>query len=48
MRDVLRAKGYRIGGNLKWLESRSGRHDEASWGRRFARALPFLLGQEVQ
>lgn len=48
MRDLLRAKGYRIGGNLKWLESRSGRHDEASWGRRFARALPFLLGREAQ
>jgi predicted alpha/beta superfamily hydrolase len=48
MRDLLRAKGYRIGRDLKWLESRSGRHDEASWGRRFARALPFLLGQESQ
>ncbi len=48
MRDLLRARGYQIGGNLKWLESRSGRHDEASWGRRFARALPFLLGQEVR
>ena len=48
MRDLLRAKGYRIGRDLKWLESRCGRHDEASWGRRFARALPFLLGQEAQ
>jgi predicted alpha/beta superfamily hydrolase len=48
MRDLLRAKGYRIGRDLKWLESRSGRHDEASWGRRFARALPFLLGQEAR
>ncbi len=44
MRDLLLAKGYRLGGNLRWLESRCGRHDEASWGRRFARALPFLLG----
>ncbi len=48
MRDLLRRKGYRIGRDLKWLESRSGRHDEASWGPRFARALPFLLGQEAQ
>jgi predicted alpha/beta superfamily hydrolase len=48
MRDLLRRKGYRIGRDLKWLESRSGRHEEASWGRRFARALPFLLGQEAQ
>jgi predicted alpha/beta superfamily hydrolase len=46
MRDLLRAKGYRPGSELQWLESRSGRHDEASWGRRFARALPFLLPAE--
>lgn len=46
MRDLLRAKGYRRGRDLRWLESRCGRHDEASWGRRFARALPFLLPSE--
>ena len=45
MRDLLLRKGYRIGSDLRWLESRSGRHDERSWGRRFARALPFLLGR---
>jgi predicted alpha/beta superfamily hydrolase len=45
MRDLLRAKGYRQGADLRWLESRCGRHDESSWSRRFARALPFLLGQ---
>jgi predicted alpha/beta superfamily hydrolase len=44
MRNRLIVKGYRLGENLRWLESRCGRHDEASWGRRFARALPFLLG----
>jgi predicted alpha/beta superfamily hydrolase len=44
MRDLLLSKGYRLGSDLRWLESRSGRHDERSWGRRFARALPFLLG----
>ncbi len=43
MRDLLAARGYRLGAGLRWLESRCGRHDEASWGRRFARALPFLL-----
>jgi predicted alpha/beta superfamily hydrolase len=43
MRDLLLTKGYRMGGDLRWLESRCGRHDERSWGRRFARALPFLL-----
>lgn len=43
MRDLLLAKGYRPGQDLRWLESRAGRHDERSWGRRFARALPWLL-----
>jgi isoamylase len=46
MRDLLLAKGYRPGRDLRWLESRSGRHDERSWGRRFARALPFLLAAQ--
>jgi predicted alpha/beta superfamily hydrolase len=46
MRDLLSRKGYRIGRDLRWLESRCGGHDERSWGRRFARALPFLLAAE--
>jgi predicted alpha/beta superfamily hydrolase len=46
MRDLLRAKGYRLNRDLRWLESRCGRHDEASWGRRFAQALPFLIPKE--
>jgi len=45
MRDLLLRKGYRLGHDFRWLESRCGRHDERSWGRRFARALPFLLGK---
>ncbi len=44
MRDLLAIKGYRHGAGLRWLESRCGRHHESSWSRRFARALPFLLG----
>ena len=43
MRDLLLAKGYQPERDLRWLESRAGRHDERSWGRRFARALPFLI-----
>lgn len=43
MRDLLIAKGYRPGVNLRWLEDESARHDEAAWGRHFRRALPFLL-----
>jgi predicted alpha/beta superfamily hydrolase len=46
MRDLLRAKGYRLGRDFRWLESRCGMHNEASWGRRFARALPFLVPSE--
>jgi predicted alpha/beta superfamily hydrolase len=46
MRDLLQTKGYRLNGDLSWLESRCGRHDEASWGRRFARVLPFLIPKE--
>ncbi len=46
MRDLLSRKGYRLGRDLRWLESRAGGHDEPSWGRRFARALPFLLAAE--
>lgn len=46
MRDLLLAKGYRPGSELRWLESRTGRHDERSWGRRFARALPFLVAAQ--
>jgi predicted alpha/beta superfamily hydrolase len=45
LRDLLAIKGYRQGSSLRWLESRCGRHDELSWSRRFARALPFLLGR---
>ena len=43
MRDLLSRKGYRLGRDLRWREARTGRHDERSWGQRFARALPFLL-----
>jgi predicted alpha/beta superfamily hydrolase len=46
MRDLVLAKGYRRGRDLRWMESRCGRHDEASWGRRLSRALPFLLAGE--
>ncbi len=44
MRDVLEAKGYRRGRDLMWVEDVGGVHNEAAWGRRFKKALPFLLG----
>lgn len=44
MRDLLLAKGYRTGEDLLWVEDPTGMHNEASWGRRFRAALPFLIG----
>ncbi len=41
LRDLLHAKGY--GAQLRYVEDRGGKHEEASWGRRFRAALPFLL-----
>lgn len=43
MRDLLLAKGYREGVDLRWVEETGGTHTEAVWGRRFKAALPFLL-----
>jgi isoamylase len=43
LRDLLRAKGYIPGKQLRYVEDRGGRHEEAAWGRRFRAALPFLL-----
>ena len=44
MRDLLVEKGYKRGSTLKWVEDTGGMHNEAAWGRRFKKALPFLLG----
>ncbi|MGH2579193.1 MAG: alpha/beta hydrolase, partial [Actinomycetota bacterium] len=43
LRDLLRAKGYVQGAQLRYVEDRGGKHEEAAWGRRFRAALPFLL-----
>jgi predicted alpha/beta superfamily hydrolase len=43
LRDILITKGYDPRGNLRWVEDREGRHHESAWGRRFRKALPFLL-----
>ncbi len=43
LRDLLTAKGYRRGHDLEYVEESGGHHHEAAWGRRFRRALPFLL-----
>jgi predicted alpha/beta superfamily hydrolase len=43
LRDLLLAKGYRKGDQLRYVEDRAGGHDEAAWGHRLRAALPFLL-----
>lgn len=48
LRDLLVAKGYRTGDDLQFVVDRGGRHSEAAWGRRFRKALPFLLGGRRQ
>jgi predicted alpha/beta superfamily hydrolase len=43
LRDVLLAKGYTTDEHLRYVEDRTGKHEEAAWSRRFRAALPFLL-----
>jgi hypothetical protein len=43
LRDLLLDKGYELRRELRWVEDRDGRHHESAWGRRFRKALPFLL-----
>ncbi|HEU5393809.1 MAG TPA: alpha/beta hydrolase-fold protein, partial [Candidatus Methylomirabilis sp.] len=43
LRDALEAWGYQRGQSLRYLEDRTGVHQESAWGRRFRAALPFLL-----
>lgn len=43
MRDLLIARGCELHRTLRYVEDRDGGHREADWGRRFRKALPFLL-----
>jgi len=43
LRDTLIAKGYAPGQELQFVEDTQGQHHESAWGRRFRKALPFLL-----
>ena len=43
LRDLLEAKGYPPGEQLRYVEDRAGQHEEAAWSRRFRSALTFLL-----
>ena len=46
LRDLLAAKGYQDGVDLRWLEDEVGQHTEAAWAYRFRAALPYLLGAQ--
>ena len=48
MRDLLVHKGYQLGTDLMWVEDRGGMHNEAAWGRRLRKALPFLLDDTTE
>ncbi|HEY6222960.1 MAG TPA: alpha/beta hydrolase-fold protein [Gemmatimonadales bacterium] len=43
MRDLLIARGFEPRRTLRYVEDKNGAHREADWGRRFRKALPFLL-----
>jgi predicted alpha/beta superfamily hydrolase len=43
LRDTFLAKGYTLEREFRFVEDRDGKHHESAWGRRFRKALPFLL-----
>lgn len=43
MRDLLIERGLEPRRTLRYVEDQDGAHREADWGRRFRKALPFLL-----
>lgn len=43
MRDLLITRGFEPRRTLRYVEDRNGAHREADWGRRFRKALPFLV-----
>ncbi len=43
MRDLLVEKGYAMRRDMRWVEDPDGIHHESAWGRRFRKAVPFLL-----
>ncbi len=45
LKRLLIAAGHRLGHDLSYIEEEGADHDEASWGRRFRLAMPFLLGR---
>ena len=48
LRDLLAAKGYQEGVDLRWIEDEHGHHTESAWAHRFRAALPYLLGAQAE
>jgi len=46
LRDILTASGLTPARDYLYVEDEGAAHDEAAWGRRIARALPYLIGAE--
>ena len=42
--ELLASKGYREGASLRTVVAAGAAHNEAAWGRRLKKAVPFLLG----
>ncbi len=45
LRDLLAKPGPGAAPTVEYVEDHGGIHDEATWGRRFSRCLPFLTGR---
>ncbi|MEZ4585510.1 MAG: alpha/beta hydrolase-fold protein [Gemmatimonadales bacterium] len=46
LRDILSASGLTPARDYRYVEDEGAAHDEAAWGRRIARALPYLIGAD--
>ncbi len=44
LRDILEQQSAATAAEFEYVEDDGGIHDEATWGRRFSRCLPFLVG----
>lgn len=45
MVSVLQDKGYKLGKDIFWYFDKNGKHNEASWGKRFKLPLLFFFGK---
>ena len=48
LRAILEKHGPAKAPEFEYVEDEGGIHDEATWGRRFSRCLPFLIGDPAR